>query len=94
MKETHPTVLEGQHMFNRHSYPNMDYVGLYQEIIKITEVVPVVEIGVQGLEPKCDELFLYKTRSCWNYMQLGNFSSTFSFLEIFCYVNIVYHYFC
>ena len=48
VKETQPVVLEGRNTFNHQSYPSMDYKGLFQAVMKISEVVPVVEVGVQG----------------------------------------------
>ena len=30
-------------------YPSMDYTGLYKALGKIVNVVPVVEIGVEGI---------------------------------------------
>lgn len=49
MKETHPILTEDKRSFDRHQYPSMDYTGLYKALEKIVNVVPVVEIGVEGM---------------------------------------------
>lgn len=49
MKETRPILTEDKCSFDRHQYPSMDYTGLYKALEKIVNVVPVVEIGVEGM---------------------------------------------
>ena len=41
-------LTEDRRSFDRHQYPSMDYSGLYKALGKIVNVVPVVEIGVEG----------------------------------------------
>ena len=41
-------LTEDRRSFDRHQYPSMDYTGLYKALGKIVNVVPVVEIGVEG----------------------------------------------
>ena len=36
------------HSLDRQQYPSMDYTGLYKALGKIVNVVPVVEIGIEG----------------------------------------------
>ena len=48
VKETRPVLTEDRRSFDRHQYPSMDYTGLYKALGKIVNVVPVVEIGVEG----------------------------------------------
>lgn len=49
MKETRPELTKDRCTFNRQMYPSMDYTGLYKALGKIVNVVPVVEIGVEGI---------------------------------------------
>ena len=42
-------LTEDRCSFDRHQYPSMDYTGLYKALEKIVNVVPVVEIGVEGM---------------------------------------------
>ena len=49
VKETRPVLTENRRSFDRHQYPSMDYTGLYKALEKIVNVVPVVEIGVEGM---------------------------------------------
>ena len=42
-------LTEDRHSFDRNQYPSMDYTGLYKALGKIVNVVPVVEIGVEGI---------------------------------------------
>ena len=42
-------LTENRCSFDRHQYPSMDYTGLYKALGKIVNVVPVVEIGVEGM---------------------------------------------
>ena len=48
VKETRPVLTKDRRSFNRQVYPSMDYTGLYKALGKIVNVVPVVEIGVEG----------------------------------------------
>ena len=48
VKETRPVLTEDRRAFDRQLYPSMDYTGLYKALGKIVNVVPVVEIGVEG----------------------------------------------
>ena len=48
MKETRPVLTDDRRSFDRQQYPSMDYTGLYKALGKIVNVVPVVEIGVEG----------------------------------------------
>lgn len=41
-------LTEDRRSFDRHQYPSMDYTGLYKALGKIVNVVPIVEIGVEG----------------------------------------------
>ena len=50
MKETRPELAKDRCTFNRQMYPSMDYTGLYKALGKIVNVVPVVEIGVEGTQ--------------------------------------------
>lgn len=69
MKETRPILTEDKRSFDRHQYPSMDYTGLYKALEKIVNVVPVVEIGVEGTcLDKVDNLCLPK--KCEVYMTL------------------------
>jgi len=49
VKETRPELTKDRCTFNRQMYPSMDYTGLYKALGKIVNVVPVVEIGVEGI---------------------------------------------
>lgn len=49
VKETRPMLTEDRRSFDRNQYPSMDYTGLYKALGKIVNVVPVVEIGVEGI---------------------------------------------
>ena len=49
VKETRPVLTEDRRSFDRNQYPSMDYTGLYKALEKIVNVVPVVEIGVEGM---------------------------------------------
>ena len=52
-------MTEDKRSFDRHQYPSMDYTGLYKALEKIVNVVPVVEIGVEGMcLDKVDNLFV------------------------------------
>ena len=48
VKETRPVLTDDRCSFDRQQYPSMDYTGLYKALGKIVDVVPVVEIGVEG----------------------------------------------
>ena len=41
-------LTEDGRSFDRQQYPSMDYTGLYKALSKIVNVVPVVEIGIEG----------------------------------------------
>ena len=49
VKETRPALSEKRCSFDRQQYPSMDYTGLYKALGKIVNVVPIVEIGVEGV---------------------------------------------
>lgn len=70
MKETRPILTEDKRSFDRHQYPSMDYTGLYKALEKIVNVVPVVEIGVEGMcLDKVDNL-CFSQKKCEVYMTL------------------------
>lgn len=70
MKETRPILTEDKRSFDRHQYPSMDYTGLYKALEKIVNVVPVVEIGVEGTcLDKVDNL-CFSRKKCELYMTL------------------------
>lgn len=52
VKETRPVLAEDRQSFDRQQYPSMDYTGLYKALGKIVNVVPVVEIGVEGMSQR------------------------------------------
>ena len=70
MKETRPILTEDKRSFDRHQYPSMDYTGLYKALEKIVNVVPVVEIGVEGTcLDKVDNL-CFSQKKCEVYITL------------------------
>ena len=70
MKETRPILTEDKRSFDRHQYPSMDYTGLYKALEKIVNVVPVVEIGVEGMCLDKVVNLCFSQKKCEVYMTL------------------------